>query len=174
MKVKGGFETDQKVQVVDGVPVPEEIHIDATDESWPFDVRMIVRLAKDRMKIRSVEFNVHDGADLASADLKIPMLIILRTGVAHALGRLSYLAGRDAQKMREQGPTEESLRLVAAAYRLAMLAGHAPTKAVAVALDMPRPTAARWVEKARDQGFLGKATERQAGEKKPRKVAKPR
>ena len=166
MNVKGGFKTNQKVEVIDGVPVPEEIHIEATDPSWPFAVSMIVKLYRGRMKVRSISYAVHEGKEIESADLRIPVLRILRAGVASALGGLSSLAGQNLDEVREQGPTEESLRVVAAAYRLAYVAGHSPTQAVAELLDIPHPTAARWVQKAREAKILGPAEERRAGEQK--------
>ena len=72
----------------------------------------------------------------------------------------------DAAKIREQGPTDESLRVVAQVYRLALAVRDDPTAAVASGLQLPRPTASRWVKTARQRGFLGPTEERRAGERK--------
>jgi hypothetical protein len=74
----------------------------------------------------------------------------------------------DAAKIRKQGPTDESLRVVARVYRLALAVRNDPTAAVASGLKLPRPTAARWVKEARRRGFLGPSEERRAGERKRR------
>lgn len=165
MEVSGGFSGDQKIEVIDGVPVPEKLWVKAVDPAWPFDVRIDVRLERGRMTIARVAYDVHEGKDLESGDLRIPLLQIFRAGVASALAGLSALAGRNLAAIKEEGPTEENLKVVAAAYRLAYLSGHAPTQAVAELLQLQRPTAAKWVQRARDEGALGPAEERRAGEK---------
>ena len=53
------------------------------------------------------------------------------------------------------GPTDEALGWVAYAYRLALVVGEAPTKAVRDSMGLPQSTAARWVQQARQRGFLG-------------------
>jgi hypothetical protein len=62
-----------------------------------------------------------------------------------------------AARLREQGPTRESLTWVARAYRLALVLGDPPTQAVERGLGLPRSTAGRWVALARQEGFLGAA-----------------
>jgi hypothetical protein len=62
-----------------------------------------------------------------------------------------------AARLREQGPTRESLTWVARAYRLALVLGDSPTQAVERGLGLPRSTAGRWVALARQQGLLGAA-----------------
>jgi hypothetical protein len=62
-----------------------------------------------------------------------------------------------AARLREQGPTSESLTWVARAYRLALVLGDSPTQAVEQGLGLPRSTAGRWVALARQQGLLGAA-----------------
>jgi len=58
---------------------------------------------------------------------------------------------------------DEHLRKVAEVYRDPR-GGRHPTEFVAEQLHATRPTAGRWVMKAREKGFLGKARDRQAGE----------
>ena len=61
--------------------------------------------------------------------------------------------------------TDEHLRDVAARYRAAIQRGEAPTKAVADELYASRPTAARWIARARERGFLGASLPGRAGER---------
>lgn len=51
------------------------------------------------------------------------------------------------------GPTPGALRYVAQVYRLAHFLGEPPTRAVEQT-GLSRPTAGRWVARARDAGFL--------------------
>jgi hypothetical protein len=53
------------------------------------------------------------------------------------------------------GPTDEALSWVASTYRLALVVGERPTKAVRDSMGLPQSTAARWVQQARQRGFLG-------------------
>lgn len=55
------------------------------------------------------------------------------------------------------GPTEDALRWVATIYRVALVLGDSPTKAVREAFDLAQSTAGRWVALARKRGFLGSA-----------------
>lgn len=85
-------------------------------------------------------------------------------------GTASGVSGRvppdpdTAERIRRQGPTDESLRMVAAIYRHALASDARPTRAVQTALRLPRSTTGDWIRLARQRGFLppsagrGKAT----------------
>lgn len=74
---------------------------------------------------------------------------------------LMDVAHRD--RMREAGPTTETLEWVARVYSCALAAGDKPAKAVQDAFEVPRYTAGRWVASARKRGFLGPAEPGKAG-----------
>lgn len=74
----------------------------------------------------------------------------------------------DPAKIRAEGPTDESLRVVARVYRMAIAAREIPPRPSRVASNSPGPTAARWVKTARKRGFLGPTDERRPGERKRR------
>jgi hypothetical protein len=57
----------------------------------------------------------------------------------------------------KEGPTDRALRWVAHIYRYGLAIGYKPTKAVAEAVGLSRPTAGRWIAAAREKGFLGPA-----------------
>lgn len=68
---------------------------------------------------------------------------------------------RDGRRL----PDDERLTRVAEVYRAAMGLGERPTQAVADALEVARSTAGRWVQEARDRGYLRAAPgPRMAGE----------
>lgn len=60
-------------------------------------------------------------------------------------------------RIKREGPTDEALRWVAFAYRIALVLGEPPTRAVEKGLRLPRSTAGRWVSLARERGYLGEA-----------------
>jgi len=60
--------------------------------------------------------------------------------------------------------TDEKLREVADVYRAAHNAHRPPTKAVMEEWHVERSTASRWIRRARDVGYLGRARPRTAGE----------
>ncbi len=69
--------------------------------------------------------------------------------------------------------SDDHLREVANVYRNAMKAGRRdPVNAVREAMHASRPTAGRWVAQAREKGFLGRALEKQPGEKPARQSRK--
>lgn len=63
------------------------------------------------------------------------------------------------------GYGDEHFAEVAKAYRAALIeAPHAPTKLLSERLHVSLPTARRWIQRARDRGYLGPATPGRAGE----------
>ena len=60
----------------------------------------------------------------------------------------------EVARARAEGPTDESLRLVAHIHQTAAAIGDSPVKAVVNSIGISRPTATRWVRKAREKGFL--------------------
>ena len=61
--------------------------------------------------------------------------------------------------------TDEQLQRVATVYRAAIGRGDPPTQTIAAVMHASRPTAARWVARARDRGMLGESLRGRAGEK---------
>lgn len=68
-----------------------------------------------------------------------------------------------AERLRDNGPTAETLEWVAYLYRVALLRGDPPTQSVQESLDIPRSTAGRWVAAARSAGLLGPTEAGKAG-----------
>lgn len=133
----------------------------ATGPGLPFDVEIEAELEGTRMVVRSIR--TPRGEITSEALRQVPVARILSLGVVSLVGTMN-LAGRNLQAAKVEGPTEKTLKLVARIYRLAYLGGEKPTQAVANLLDVPRSTAARWVQHSRREGFLGPAEERKAGQ----------
>jgi transposase-like protein len=60
--------------------------------------------------------------------------------------------------------SDEDWRRLAAAYRRAVASGAAPSGVIAAEFGVSRPTARKWVQHARERGFLRPAVGRRAGE----------
>lgn len=72
-----------------------------------------------------------------------------------------------ARQPRRGSPlTDDHLRAVVAMYKQALKEGDPPTRTIADEMHVARPTASRWVAKARERGFLGPAMRGRAGEGK--------
>ena len=66
-----------------------------------------------------------------------------------SISNAGELTPETAARLRENGPTSETLAVVARLYREGWRVGR-PTLAVATGLGIPRSTAGRWVAAARD------------------------
>jgi len=155
---------------VHGVPFLEAIRLTVTnDAGLPCNVEMEARMRRGRYEVNQfVCLRKKGGPEITSEVIRrLPVGDLLRFAAlnANSLWASPYA---DPEKIRAQGPTDESLRVVAQVYRMAIAARDDPTAAVASGLQLPRPTAARWVKTARQRGFLGPTEERRAGERKRR------
>lgn len=59
-----------------------------------------------------------------------------------------------AEKIREAGPTDESLEYVGFVYTYANYLGLPPAREVEQVTGLTRPTSTRWIRKARDKGYI--------------------
>jgi hypothetical protein len=72
---------------------------------------------------------------------------------------------KDVRQPRSGSPlTDDHLGQVAELYRAAVDRGDPPTQTVAETMHVERPTAGRWVAKARERGLLGPAKRGRGGE----------
>ena len=74
--------------------------------------------------------------------------------VIDSQGPVSELSDDEVKRIREQGPTDESLQWAANFYNLGQVLGLPPAKQVEVNLGLPRTTASKWVRRAREKGLL--------------------
>jgi hypothetical protein len=79
----------------------------------------------------------------------------------------SVLPPSELRQMRPEGPTDRVLEQVARVYRISLVVGYPhPVRDVEHSFGVPRPTASRWVQLARQRGFLRPAKPGRAGERK--------
>jgi hypothetical protein len=160
---KGHFSTKVRVEIVDGVPVPDTMWITATNEELGLQVEIDAQLEQGRMVATRLLCETSAGDRLTTELVRrVPLANLLRGGIASGLGVLPMM-GKDLAALRAAGPVEETLKTVAIVYRLAYLAGDPPTAAVRSVFELPKSTASRWVQMARSQGHLGKTSPRTAG-----------
>ena len=161
MKVKGRAKADTRWVELDGLHVPEVITAVATGPELPFDVEIEAELEGKRMVVRSIRTT--RGEITSEALREVPVTRILSNGLVSLVAIMNF-AGRNFAAAKAEGPTDSTLKLVATIYRFASLGGEKPTQAVVELLEIPRSTAARWVQQSRRRGFLGPTEERKAGQ----------
>ena len=167
------FPGPRPVDLGDGVLVPRRIKIRYEDDPGvPFVVSIETAVRGGRLACTSLTLDaIADGPPVTTEALRdVPLAGIIR----QALRGLVYVRVPGQPKKYElfapeadvakDGPTDEALRAAATIYRIAYALNDRPTKAVASALDLTHPTAARWVARARERGFLGPTTKGHAGE----------
>ncbi|MEV4001017.1 hypothetical protein [Actinomadura sp. NPDC049753] len=158
MDIRGSFAPeDVQLDIGDGLKIPTRITVRAEARGLE-----LVTLAAEydggagRYVARSIQVDPIPGGEVTGELLRsIPVATILQGGVRSALQTMLLQRGeRPPENVGKAGPTTETLRWVARIYRLALLEGDAPTRAVAHVLSIPRSTAGRWVTRARDRGLL--------------------
>jgi hypothetical protein len=155
---------------IGGIPLHETIEVVVTnDRGLPCDVELVATMRRGHYEVdKLVCSRKKNGPEITGELIRsVPVGRVLRAAALKA-NSLFGSPHADAAKIREQGPTDESLRVVAHVYRIALAVRDDPTSAVASGLKLPRSTAARWVKTARARGFLGPTEERKAGERKRR------
>ena len=96
-----------------------------------------------------------DGEVTGLALRQVPVAALLRQGVVDVLFPGDPARYEPAPNvLAAQGPTDDTLRMVARVYRLATLLGDPPAQRVAEALAVSRSTASNWAIRARDRGLL--------------------
>lgn len=142
------------------------------DDLNGYSVVVTVVPAAGRLVAGSVEVRSREGGPAVTGEAirGVPVAKLVRQASgwvmfverSHPNGRPAQMIRRQIDKagvdrIRQAGPTDETLDWVAHAYRVALVLGDPPTGAVEKTFELPRSTAGRWVALARERGFLGKA-----------------
>ncbi|WP_141399194.1 hypothetical protein [Curtobacterium sp. 'Ferrero'] len=69
-------------------------------------------------------------------------------------GEPRYAAGEIGDVIRNRGPIDSNLQLIAQSYMIAQLSSQPPAKAVERQFGLPPRTAANWIAKAKASGFI--------------------
>lgn len=178
------------VELRDGRAVPQRF----VAETEAIRLEIEIDLTTRRPRAISLEIRAPEGGHLTSGDLRVPVARLVRQAVAGAvqavpegmvdqrtllaaiLKKTRLQAEEDAafydaytgdgRTPRQGSPiTDKQLREVASHYRDALARSSAPTQTIADEMHVSRPTAARWIARARERGFLGPAYRGRAGEK---------
>lgn len=175
IRTEAGVSPEGLVRVAPGLALPRQMTVTAEDLNG-FDVEVSVEPLEGRLVATEVRVTQRKGGPVVTGEAlrSIPVARLTQQAAQHLLtyqekdGDIEWgpptLTPDKAVKIREAGPVADSLEWVAYIYRMALLMGESPTRAVEVTLGLPRSTAGRWVASARDKGFLGPAeTQGKAG-----------
>lgn len=160
------------LELIPGLWCPPKFDVFASDGEFPQDVRAEVApdTAQGLLIVQRLELQQRSGGEpVTSVTIRaiavgkliqacVPFLQI-RTidpedGTVKSAGT-PWLRSEDLEHARRNGPDDQTLRRVAHVYRLSLLLDGTPTKAVAAAFKVSQATAARWVTRSRQAGFLG-------------------
>lgn len=154
-----------KVHVGGGVYAP--VTIDVADEqlgSLALEVAITAKLALDgrRYVVNEMTFTRRpDGPPVTGEVIRrVPVHTVLqfamltevemfRDGVSSVL-----LPPELLRRVRADGPTDETLAVVAQLYIFAELAGDPPAKNVSAVLGIPISTANNWIRRSKDRGYF--------------------
>ena len=123
-------------------------------------ITMAIDVVGDKAGVTELTAIAVTGGVVTGTGLRtIPVLDLMRNAITSVIANkrgdgYSTPWHFDGVSVREAGPTDESLKIVASIYKLARFAGDHPARTVEKWLDMPRTTASQWVRKARERGFL--------------------
>jgi hypothetical protein len=126
-----------------------------------------------RMVFRSLTFRSYDDGPAVTSDgiRQMPLADIVSGVITDAIETAPGAPNVDTPSMRRhpsqrapRATTDELLQGIAYHYRIATISGQHPTVEVMFLYEMTRPTASRWIARARAAGYLGAATVGKAGE----------
>jgi hypothetical protein len=158
MRHDGRMAGKSKVHVGGGVYAPARIHV-TDDQLSPLnlDVAITADLALDgrRYVVDEMTFKRRpDGAPVTGEMIrKIPVHSVLQFAVLSEVD-MHLLSPDLLRRIRAEGPTNETLAVVAQLYILAELGGVPPAKNVCSILGVPIGTANNWIRRAKDRGHL--------------------
>jgi hypothetical protein len=164
--------TGRRVAVGPGLTMPATVTVTAEDVHG-YDVEVVVAAETvaehGRLVAREVRIRQRDGGPPVTGEAirAVPVAALTHYAATHLWvaeqkgghveEKLLRMNDELAARLREAGPTTETLKWVAHLYRVGLLTGSPPTVGVEQTLNVPRSTAGRWVAMARRRGFLGAA-----------------
>ncbi|WAC54276.1 hypothetical protein [Gordonia sp. SL306] len=162
-------DTGPGVEVLPGIYVPDRATVHVEDYRG-FDLSAeLVLDDTPRVLVDSLTVKRRANGDLITADSL--RTIAVQWIIHHYIKGQIYLSRPDqgdgdevvaqglidaveADRLREQGPNPETVEWVGRVYKLAVLCGDGPTKAVEKSFGVSRSTAGNWIGRARSAGHI--------------------
>ncbi|MGZ3141910.1 hypothetical protein ACVDFE_07905 [Lentzea chajnantorensis] len=165
-----------KWDVTNFVEVIEDVHVAEGTlnlaDYHGFDVTAGVAYDGERLVVESLCVHRREGGEPVTGEAlrKITVQSVLRdslraaTKIRGGLGAdlpegtpvraQGMITVAEAERLRDEGPTAETLNWVARIYRVADVIGDPPTKAVREAFGISQSTAGNWIGRARSAGLI--------------------
>jgi len=134
---------------------------------WTHDVDVRVGVVEGRLAATHVEARQRDDGPPVTGEVlrEVPVARLVNYAKHTVKVRRPHEGGgyesgpawpsvEEGEYVARHGLDDETMRIVARAYRVAYLIGQPPTKTVERLFDLPRSTAGRWVAAAREHGYL--------------------
>lgn len=165
-----------RIEVVVSEEEPECVAISRLDDDAPpltserrLPLRAMVRAAVRAAAFEIVEVPVEQLRSLQKASRVVlhanTQLVPDRHGNVRLYAPAFDDGGERPVPPKQRRPqSDDDWRLIATLYRRALAGGTPPSRAIAAEFGVTRATARKWVQVARQRGFLGTALGRRAGE----------
>lgn len=160
-----------KANLGPGLTVWRRVKHTVDREDFPFVVRLVAALDNGRMVVESFTLERHAGGPPVTGEAlrSVRVAQFLRDAVWDAAvddldEEVASLMQSDPATITAGGKTDEALKAVSLAYRLAFVRGDSPRHAVMEMLGVSRATATRWVTAAVERGLLDASVARRATE----------
>lgn len=151
-----------------GLVMPDVVTVYGEDVAG-YDVEVEVVPSSGRLVAQDVRVRQREGGPAVTGEAlrSVPVAALTKYAARHAMAHeyadgvtsvtVRLFTSEVVEHMRSAGPVSSTLEAVAHLYRVAVLMGEPPTKAVEEKLGLPRSTAGRWVALARKEGHLGES-----------------
>ncbi len=143
--------------------------VETSRGSYAVTVHVVPIAEEGRLVVRSLTVEQTDGGPAVDAGAlrDVPVSQLLRDAARDHFREVDAKAvgvHADAEEIRQRGPNDDlALETVAVVYARAHAVGNEPTRAVVDAIGLPRGTAVRWINRARERGFLSEAQRARRG-----------
>lgn len=167
LELIGREPTARPVAIADGIEIelPYTVLGKFSSEDRELDFELEFDLVGEERLIRpvSVKVSSSDGEEVTSSDLRaLPVSGIQAVATAGQaqeaagveFGSIGALSADEIELLKAKGPVDESLKKLADRYKFAHVIGVWPAKFVQDTLNLPSATATRWIQRAREKGFL--------------------
>lgn len=157
-----------RFEVVPGVVINRSARVELIDyRDYDIDAQVVVS-ESGRAEVTSLTVKQRDeGPSVTGAALRsIPVQPVIRQfakmeiqwalgfGAGTEVSALGLIPTKDVDRLKKQGPVNETLEAVAKVYRLAEFVGDAPTKSIEDCFGISRSTAGAWIGRARSASLI--------------------